>query len=102
MKNRKPGSMKKKIIFIACFICLFTVSDIGSTEFGYVFVVVRDRFYNPISWVPVLIDNQMCWSIGYGYYRGTTWPGWHCVSVCGRVYWIYVESGGYKWVYAYL
>ncbi len=51
--------MKKKIIifFIACLICLFTISDIGSMESGYVYVVVRDRFYNPITYAYVSLDN---------------------------------------------
>ncbi len=95
--------MKKKnlILFITCFICLFFISDIGSMENGYVIVVVKDRFNEPISWAYVSVENMTCWPIGYGYYRGTTWPGWHPIFVWGKVYWVDIKPG-YNWVYAYL
>ncbi len=96
--------MKKKIIilFITCFICLFTVSDVGTMDIGFVFVAVKDRYYNPITWAYVSVDNMTCRSIGYGYYRGITWPGWHPVFVWGKVYWVYVKPGSYAYVNAYL
>ncbi len=95
--------MKKKmlILFITCFICLFAISDIGSMDSGYVYVTVKDRYYNPITWANVSVGKMTCWHVGSGYYRGVTWPGWRPVFVCGRVYWIDVKPG-YNVVKAYL
>ncbi len=95
--------MKKKmlILFITCFIGFFTASNIGSIESSHVIVVVKDRFNNPITWADVSVENMTCWHIGYGYYRGATWPGWHPVYVWGKVYWVDLQPG-YNWVYAYL
>ncbi len=95
--------MKKKmiILFITCFICLFAASDIGSVEYCHVYVVVKDRLYNPVSWAYVAIENTMCWSIGSGYYRGSTWKGSHPVFVSGRIYWVNIQPG-YNWIYVYL
>ncbi len=94
--------MKKNmiILFITCFICILNISNIESQEFGSVFVVVKDRHYNPVSWAYVTVDNMTCWNIGHGYYTATTRPGPHCVRVSGRVYWINVMPG-FNWVYAY-
>ncbi len=96
--------MKKKlmIIFICCFICLFVfISEVGCWGFGYVNVMVRDRYLNPISWAHVTVGNATCWNIGYGYYSTITSTGWHCVYVFGRAKWVYVGAG-YTWVYFYL
>ncbi len=96
--------MKKKmlILFISCFISILNISNIESQESAYVYVIVKDsRYYNPITWAYVSVENTMCNSIGFGYYRGVTCPGSHPVFVSGRVEWVYLQPG-YNWIYVYL